>query len=927
LTQPSLVAEDPDVVTALTGVSYSSYSLNANSSASLSVAPDITGLVAGDTVTLGVQMNNTNWSAPVISNTSINVVENRLLTGTKTINAGRHMLGQIPGGTLTLNGGSLSGTEGTDISVNSGGFAQYANGIRLTSATDGTFDGAGQTHDLQVGYHGPAGAYSETVTLADANANQYTDASGVEKNEFGGYWSTETDYGSVLGGTETRVTGQQLTASQALGGSSVSVPTGSTSSIERNSNLVGTAQPVIASNVNSGLWDVDRAAGRLVNEKVNSLISGEAIQGGQLDLSEVSVTVNGTALYDRQITQVGSTGTIQTNLGRQMVSATTEVVSQVGTVTYGSTGLDDLTRTRLQLSNFSANDTTVDGFITAEYTGGDKSFDGDGQEAVVDVTAIFDIDRSAQGTHYKTVSSGAGSITSLEDDGLGGTVLAGQSVQSGVGLTYSWSNVDNNTISIEDQHVYVYDDTNLSDRNLSAATSNAPDGDGTHRVGSTNSYTAIGVDASIDLDGTRTAGTTSAGTITVDAGSGRVTEEAGLSGQQDLSAANDSFDVTVHSIGRADADISGGIKTPLNPNDVVTIQNKDRSLAGEQASLLIKEKGYTGSDLWTIDYVGNTLLAAGQQATMTANFNEAGVQATGFGGSYKSIFQFSYEDSFDQNSHLSGLGLSGDQIASGGSLYDLGNARNHTLQLERVIEQEATTATGSFGVGSSMADTSPSLTNTAANTSSGIAVHTYAEILDSDELTESSDVTMTYTKSEDQGDGDGVDDVFAGADGKFAADILGLEGLDEVKHVLSITYDETAIGSASEQELRLVWLIAEGDDAGTWVNAVLGNSDIDALDIVGGTVTVGGVAQSVETYLGERRFAGSYVEYLNFEGSVDPELGAWGVDVQDNTVWAVVDHNSSFSGGTGGLFTAVPEPSSTALLGLGGIALLLRRRR
>jgi hypothetical protein len=46
----------------------------------------------------------------------------------------------------------------------------------------------------------------------------------------------------------------------------------------------------------------------------------------------------------------------------------------------------------------------------------------------------------------------------------------------------------------------------------------------------------------------------------------------------------------------------------------------------------------------------------------------------------------------------------------------------------------------------------------------------------------------------------------------------------------------------------------------------------------------------------------------------DTTLGDWGVDVQTHTVWAVLDHNSDFA--------VVPEPSTLALLGAGGIGLV-----
>ena len=56
-------------------------------------------------------------------------------------------------------------------------------------------------------------------------------------------------------------------------------------------------------------------------------------------------------------------------------------------------------------------------------------------------------------------------------------------------------------------------------------------------------------------------------------------------------------------------------------------------------------------------------------------------------------------------------------------------------------------------------------------------------------------------------------------------------------------------------------------------------------------------------------------------------LGDWGLDIENNFAWANIDHASEYALVGLSLLNAVPEPSSTALLGLGGIGLLLRKRR
>lgn len=71
-------------------------------------------------------------------------------------------------------------------------------------------------------------------------------------------------------------------------------------------------------------------------------------------------------------------------------------------------------------------------------------------------------------------------------------------------------------------------------------------------------------------------------------------------------------------------------------------------------------------------------------------------------------------------------------------------------------------------------------------------------------------------------------------------------------------------------------------------------------------------------------FNGSYADFVaaqgNFaEADLANYLGSWGVDLVNNNVWAIVDHNTSFA--------VVPEPQSLAVIGLGGLILCRRPRR
>lgn len=172
-------------------------------------------------------------------------------------------------------------------------------------------------------------------------------------------------------------------------------------------------------------------------------------------------------------------------------------------------------------------------------------------------------------------------------------------------------------------------------------------------------------------------------------------------------------------------------------------------------------------------------------------------------------------------------------------------------------------------------------------------------ILDSTELTEDVTFRMTF-------------DSAALAEGVstngLASDAVDISGLDGQIIVIQSDYDEAELiaNFGTEDVAVLMWW---DEDNARWLNAVAGNSD-------------GKIGQ---------RYSGSYADFLEEFGILGEDgetkeldaslLGAYGWDAENDVMWAIVDHNSTFG--------AVPEPATTALL-LGllcGVVVMIRRQR
>lgn len=897
-------------VTTPTATPWAGVSFGAGKTGTISATPSISGLTAGQTVSFGIEASNSNWTAPVSASTSLNVVTNRLLTGSTTINAGRHMAGLQSIGSVTLAGGSWTDSEATRISVNSGGYAQFANGLRLTSASDFTFNGAGQTHDLQISYNGPTGNYSvSSYALPGAGSSSYTDASGNARQDFGGAWKTSAQYGNVFGAKQ--VFTEENDTGYYFAGSDIAWSTSYGGTTYKN-ELATTPQPSIPATriyqPNSWerattAWELARGAGTLVNERINPLISGEVIQGSNLNLSAVSLTVTGTAVADRTIYG----GTV--DLGRRMVGAAGVMINRSDTVTLGTYGSDEHA-TRLNLQELSMNN----GAGTTAVHVGNTAFTDSAHTATVQLTGNFTLNTTTQGRNFQGVNAGAAIV---------GEGLAGENKQSNLQLGYSWNNVQNNEL-------YAY--------NLLVIDSNTASGTRQYytyvdRVHSTETHTAIGWNGgNVVVTGALATGIHNLGNRTVTA----VAE--GLAGENATATAT--FNTRYASVAAATftATNTGATSGPLGDGDTITIRDTGSGVFQSNVSMNnVAISGGQNLDYQLIYGGGDALIEHGGARTFTIDYigNSTPVATGQLGRVSRADLTIALDGVINYNGIVSASGISGSYTTDSRVYRDSLATQNYKLET-RFNAPAAASGSSLVAAGTDFGRNGLSLKNTSSNTSTDRFVRaTDVELLDSNALASSKSVQIEFVKidaadaavvsalEDDSQNAASLAGIYGGdTNVTFASDIINLTGLDGVMQVVQIGYDATR--ASGEEGAQLLWRYdyngAGGSAQVAWINAVLGNSNITDLNLTLGTLKVDGNANTIQDYLDSTRFKGSYAKYLADNALTNPKLGTWGYDLDADKVWAVIDHNSSF-------VVSVPEPSSSLLMviGLGGLA--LRRRR
>ena len=845
-------------------------------------------------------------------------LENRTLSGTADFELGRHIGGTVSLGTLSISSNDLEAfsfpgitdpdpVSAHSINVQAGGFALLPNNIliRNESGNDLSFNSSNQTHDFEV-YHLGSGKFDISTNLP--SFNQYTNGSGDQVTAFGGNIFWEAQFNRLDGEQQTFAISDprfQTTNSQisplTLG------PSRNPSETSSRYNLATSNSPIPAAltrtpdeNITWLLSENQTAT----YERWNTLFEVDGVPEGDpqptLDLSEISISASGTSLGNRRIGSASNNApdfistSSMLSLGRFISGFQPTSLQADGAVDI-VTNFGNNQRTALTLQAFET--TSSEGGLTVSLDS-DAVFDADSSTASVNVSGTVAVNSTGTGTFNRTINVGSSII---------GEGVLNETPQESLNIGVSYGVVENNSATAEDITVFKLEGVNS---NGSFAINRTAE-----RVESTLTHTAINVSQFAELNDS------SLQTVNLSAGNG-ITGE-GL--DNETVTATVSYDIHQVTVEGSDLTITeSGLVSTDSAIEFANNQAFDDSKL--QAQAIVTNVIESGSARWDLDGLAgwDFSLDAGESLTLTPVFDDTGIDTTDtLGRNFRRSVTFQFQDGLVnlQNNlvegTVSGL-LSGE--SSDTSLRILGSSA--TRQEATYLFEQNNNLTANSGVATLVAGTTLqsegiNLTNTDANTSLQAGTPTQLRIIDSVTLSNSVELQATFTSL------DNIDPsaVFAGSDTSgFFSDIVEINGLDGILHVIELSY---------EPEQGLADLLWFNEEDGEWVNAILGNSNIEASglslaeSIESGVIIADNQLQDLNELLTELRFEGSYDDYLISLGEgVGPQLGAFGSF--NGRAWAVVDHNSAFSTTTS---FAVPEPSAALLLAAFSTGLFIRRRR